>query len=91
MSQVSPQEEGITSAIISFTSNLASVVGICLFETVYSLNFSYSTPGKTHINIPLAVHIDGFHNACYFAAIICAVGLAGMVLTKPKKSAMRKI
>ncbi len=90
MSQVSPQEEGITSAIISFTSNLASVVGICLFETVYSLNFSYSTPGKTHINIPPAVHIEGFHNACYFAAIICAVGLAGMVLIKPEKSARSK-
>ena len=90
MSQVSPKEEGITSAIISFTSNLASIVGICLFETVYSLNFSYSTPGKTHINLPPAMHIEGFHNACYVAAIICIAGLAAMVMTRPKKPDKRE-
>jgi len=84
MSQVSPKEEGITSAIISFTSNLASVVGICVFETIYSFHFPYHILGKTHIDLHENMHMTGFRHACVFAVIICTAGLVSYLFTKEK-------
>ncbi len=89
MSQVSPSQEGITSAIISFTSNLASVIGICLFETIYSFNFDYHTPGKAHLALHKNIHIAGFHDACFFAFLLCAAGFFVFLLVKEKKPEKR--
>lgn len=77
--------EGQAAALISFNSNLGSILGLCIFETIYSMNFAYHIPGRTHHDVTAASHIAGFHDSCVFAALICAIGLIAAAIARDQK------
>lgn len=85
MKHAPSEGEGQTAALISFNSNLGSVLGLCIFETIYSLNFAYNMPGRTHHSLPPATHMAGFHDACVFAAVICVIGLIAAVIARDQR------
>lgn len=60
MSKAKPETRGEVSGLLNTSVNLSFTLGICIFETVYSLN--------TDI-------IHGFRNACMFGFIACAAAM----------------
>jgi EmrB/QacA subfamily drug resistance transporter len=75
MSHAPAGEEGATSALLSVTQSLGSVLGVSLFETVYSLGLDYG-PGAEGGALAPEQLLAGFRHAGLLGVVVCAAALA---------------
>ena len=88
MSEAPHEKQGVASSVMMLIRHGGGVLGICIFETV----FSSSLPQKISIgNISLAhpaisspVLIEGFHNAFIFGIFLCFAAAVFSFLTKKR-------
>ncbi|MCX6004598.1 MAG: hypothetical protein NT082_02845, partial [Chloroflexi bacterium] len=88
-----PQEIlGAGSAASRALQNLGMVLGVAIYETIFSAVLPSSTLGSSlsTANIPHDVLNEGFRNAFIAGAIMCAVGFILSLLAKENKNAELK-
>lgn len=70
-----PGEQGITSGFYNTMSRLGLLVGVCIFQTIFSHNIPHHPETGTHIHtvVPHEILQSGFTHA-YLAGVIICVG-----------------
>lgn len=84
-------KSGIASSVFKTTSNLSLVLGVCIFETIFSsfIPQHYSTLDNGNLlkaGVPENFLLLGFKNAFLVGAIVCVVAVAFNLLVKAPKN-----
>ncbi|HPZ08817.1 MAG TPA: MFS transporter [Candidatus Eremiobacteraeota bacterium] len=84
LSHAPENKEGMVNAINSFVLYLGTTLGICIFETIFSLTIS-SVENTSLSSIAPQYIVKGLHNVFIFAIIITIIGFMASVIAKRKK------
>ena len=75
MGEVSEDRQGVASSVMMLMRNGGGILGVCLFETIFSLFFpphiSAGDISLAHPTITPGVLIGGFHGAFIFGIVLC--------------------
>lgn len=83
MSHAPEGREGTTSALISFNANLGTLVGVCIFESIFSFGFPPGlVSGPAAIALP---HVSrGFSHGAMLAFAICMLAFFASFMAREK-------
>ncbi len=91
LSHAPENKEGMVNAINSFDIYLGSTIGICMFETIFSLTFPSDSEGSNFISSISPEHIvKGLHNVYIFVLIISITGFIASIIAKRKTLSSQK-
>ena len=90
MSSAPKDSPGVASGILRTLTNLGSVIGVVIFEIIFSFFFvekksTITNPAKTLSDFSTGSIVTGLHYVIIFAAVLYGLALLFSVLT-PKKS-----
>ena len=90
VTNIAPEEKRATgSAYFKTISNLSQVLGVCIFETIFSLIVQNNKEdiGKSlmQLNIDHTTLISGFEHAYIYGAIVCLLAAIFFILVREKK------
>lgn len=90
VTNIAPEEKRATgSAYFKTISNLSQVLGVCIFETIFSMIVQNNKEdiGKSlmQLNIDHSTLISGFEHAYVFGAVVCLLAAIFFILVREKK------
>ena len=86
MEEAPDESRGAASGIYQTGANLGMIIGVVLFETIFSQAIPFSGLSKPAHNITSQSGIIlGFHNTYFAAALLCAVGFIAFILPRSRR------
>lgn len=86
MGEAPQEKQGIASGVMMLVRHGGGVLGICLFETVFSSSLpqkiSLENISPAHCALSSQILIEGFHNAFLFGVLLCFAAALFSFLTK---------
>ena len=90
MEEAPDESRGAASGIYQTGANLGMIIGVALFETIFSQAIPFEDLSKPAHNITSqSGTILGFHNTYFAAAILCAVGFIAFILPRNRRQEHR--
>ncbi len=78
-------KQGSASGVFNTVMNLGMVIGVALFETVFSAGLPGKAAAKSLSSVPPGLLLGGFRNAYVLGGLVCAVALVCSLLVKQQK------
>ena len=92
LSSIPEESQGAASATSRALQNLGMVLGVAIFETIFSSvmpNTALNT-SPSNANVPPDVLIGGFRNAFFAGAIMCLIAFVLSLFAKEDRKSIRK-